>query len=282
MESELFGHTRGSFTGAMKDKPGKFQRADGGTLFLDEVGDLAAELQSKLLRAIETGEVDVVGGSKPIQVDVRVIAATNADLAARVREGAFRSDLFYRLNVIPIHVPPLRERPDDIPALWEHFLAKYTAGSAVRSTPGLIRSLMKRPWPGNVRELANVCQRMTLLRGSDVLREADLPPEAPDPRAPIDPITVVGTEPPPRLEPPPAAAPASRAPVPSSPSAASGSDPRAFPAELPADRLPLLDLERELITRALAKHGGNRTRTAEYLGIPRHVLLYRMEKFGIA
>ena len=247
LESELFGHAKGAFTGAIKDKPGKFQRADGGTLFLDEIGDLAAELQSKLLRALETKQLDVVGGTRPVDVDVRLIAATNADLAERVREGTFRSDLYYRLNVIPIHVPPLRERSDDIPALWEHFVKRYSGGSAIRSTPGLLRALLRRSWPGNVRELANVCQRMVLLRSSDVLDETDLAPEGGEP----------GTE-------------------------ARGEGVAGILRELPMDSLPLLELEREVIVRALAKHGGNRTRTAEYLNIPRHVLLYRLDKFQIS
>ncbi len=248
MESELFGYARGAFTGAVKDKPGKFQRADGGTLFLDEIGDLPGELQTKLLRVLESRQVDVVGGQKPVHVDVRMIAATNADLGARVQEGAFRSDLYYRLNVIPIHIPPLRERPDDIPALWEHFVRKYSGGATLRSTPGLIRALMHRRWAGNVRELANVCQRMVLLRSSDALNEEGLPP--------LD-----GEE---------------------TPAVTNGDSTDRFLGELPDGRLPLLEVEREIIVRALAKHNGNRTRTAEYLGIPRHVLLYRLEKFGIA
>ncbi|MFN8178422.1 MAG: sigma-54 dependent transcriptional regulator [bacterium] len=250
LESELFGHAKGAFTGAIKEKPGKFQRADGGTLFLDEVGELAGELQSKLLRVLETKQVDVVGGTRPVEVDVRLVAATNADLAARVREGRFRSDLYYRLHVIPIHVPPLRERTDDIPALWEHFVKRFAGADALRSTPGLLRALQRRTWPGNVRELANVCQRMVLLRTSGVLDVADLPPE--------------------EGETAPAAA-----------EAVAEEGVGAILRALPGDRLPLLDLEREIIVRALAKHDGNRTRTAEYLQIPRHVLLYRIEKFAI-
>jgi len=249
MEAELFGYARGAFTGAVKDKPGKFQRADGGTLFLDEIGDLPAELQTKLLRVLETGQVDVVGGQKPVQVDVRVIAATNADLAARVQGGQFRSDLYYRLNVIPIHLPPLRERTDDIPALWEHFVREYAGGVSLRSAPTLIRALMRRPWPGNARELANVCQRMVLLRTADVLTEEQLPPLE-------EHETPTG-------------------------SGAAGRNATDIIGELPKGRLPLLEVEREIIVRALAMHEGNRTRTAQYLGIPRHVLLYRLAKFGI-
>jgi len=250
MESELFGHARGAFTGAIKDKAGKFQRADGGTLFLDEVGDLAADLQTKLLRVVETRQVDIVGGHTPVPVDIRLIAATNADLPGRVREGRFRNDLYYRLNVIPIHIPPLRERPPDIPVLWDHFVRKYAKDAPIRSAPGLMRALIARRWSGNVRELSNVCQRMVLLRTSDTLNEEDLPP---DMDAMPDEAPAVGEAPP----------------------------PASFLGELPEDRLPLLDVEREIIVRALAKYGGNRTRAAEYLGIPRHVLLYRLEKYGI-
>jgi two-component system NtrC family response regulator len=259
MESELFGYAKGAFTGAVKDKPGKFQRADGGTLFLDEVADLPQELQTKLLRALETRQVDVVGGQHPVQVDVRVIAATNADLVARVHEGHFRRDLYYRLNVIPIHIPPLRDRSDDIPALWEHFVRAYAAGATVRSTPGLVRALMQRAWPGNVRELANVCQRMVLLRTSDELTLEALPPhEAPEASRRSGFLAERGED----ATPGPGA-------------------PDAFLGPLPEGGLSLPDVERALIVRALAKCEGNRTRTAKYLGIPRHVLLYRLEKFGI-
>jgi DNA-binding NtrC family response regulator len=257
MESELFGYAKGAFTGAVKDKPGKFQRADGGTLLLDEVGDLPADLQTKLLRVIETREVDVVGGQKPVPVDVRLLAATNSDLLARVQAGAFRSDLYYRLNVIPIHIPPLRERAEDIPALWEHFLREHAPEARIRTAPGLVRALMRHEWPGNARELGNLCQRMVLLRSSDVLSEQDLPPGfvegGPGEGKPGETIRERATD----------------GPV-------SG-----FLRELPEGRLPLLEVEREIIVRALARHRGNRTRTADYLGIPRHVLLYRLEKFGI-
>lgn len=271
MESELFGHTRGAFTGAVANKPGKFQRADGGTLLLDEIGDLSPDLQTKLLRVIETRQVDVVGGQEPVQVDVRLLAATNADLEAKVRSGEFRNDLFYRLNVIPIRIPPLRERKDDVPALWEHFVQKFAGETPIRSEPELVRALMTRRWPGNVRELANVCQRMVLLRASDLLRAKDLEPE--ESGAPRDGATaeagvtggksVVG------------------AGSDSAARAGASGDRAAFLGELPADGLSLIDVEREIIVRALAKHGGNQSRTAEYLGIPRHVLLYRLEKFGI-
>jgi DNA-binding NtrC family response regulator len=271
MESELFGHTRGAFTGAVKDKPGKFQRADGGTLLLDEIGYLSPDLQTKLLRVIETRQVDVVGGQKPVQVDVRILAATNADLEAKVRSGEFRNDLFYRLNVIPIRIPPLRERQDDIPALWEHFVAKFAGDAHVRSAPALVRALMTRRWPGNVRELANVCQRMVLLRSSDLLRAEDLPPES-GPGAAGESRDATGTS-------------ALVGDGSLGATAGSGGEycagPRSFLGDLPEGGLSLVDVEREIIVRALEKHGGNQSRTAEYLAIPRHVLLYRLEKFGI-
>ncbi len=276
MESELFGHTRGAFTGAVKDKPGKFQRADGGTLFLDEIGDLSSDLQTKLLRVIETRQVDVVGGQKPISVDVRLIAATNADLEAKVRTGEFRNDLFYRLNVIPIHIPPLRERQDDIPALWEHFVHKFAGETPLRSTPELVRALMARRWPGNVRELANVCQRMVLLRSSDLLRADDLQPDGEHAAAGAAGGAMAGAG---------SIGTGMHSGGSRDSGPADGPDPvgnrSTFLGELPPDKLSLIEVEREIIVRALAKHGGNQSRTAEYLGIPRHVLLYRLAKFGI-
>lgn len=249
LETELFGHARGAFTGATSEKPGRFQQARGGTLFLDEIGELAVELQSKLLRVIETRQVDVIGGRQPVPVDVRLVAATNADLEQRVEEGSFRGDLFYRLAVIPIHVPPLRARPDDIPALWDHFVHRFAGDAMVKTDPGLLRALMRRSWPGNVRELANTCQRAVLLRRSDVLTEEDVPATGPAPAT--------------------------------DPAPPGGGTLTAVLGPLPADSLPLRELEREVISRALAKHGGNQTRTAAYLGVPRHVLLYRLRKFGI-
>jgi two-component system NtrC family response regulator len=270
LESELFGHRKGAFTGAVAERAGKFRQAEGGTLFLDEIGELAPELQTKLLRVLETREVDVLGGTRPLPVNARIIAATNADLTARVGDGRFRSDLFYRLSVIPLHVPPLRERPEDIPALWQHFTRMHAPG--LRSSPELIRALMARAWPGNVRELANLCQRMALLRRSDLLDESDL--EAADKLA-------AGGGP----------ASGSRGASAASPGGAgtangkseSQADPRweRFLGELPPEGLSLLDVEREIIRRALALHGGNRTRAAAYLGLPRHILIYRLEKYGL-
>jgi two-component system nitrogen regulation response regulator NtrX len=166
VESEMFGHEKGSFTGATERRIGRFELAHTGTLLLDEVGDLGAEAQAKLLRAIEAREIERVGGGKPIRVDVRIVAATNKDLSRAVVEGAFREDLLFRLNVIPLDVPPLRERPDDIPALVRHFAARNRRKSAQQPptwTPEAILALQQHRWPGNVRELANIVERLAIL-----------------------------------------------------------------------------------------------------------------------
>jgi two-component system NtrC family response regulator len=168
LESELFGHVRGSFTGAIRDKVGKFEQAHGGTLFLDEIGATPLVLQVKLLRALQEREVERVGGDAPIQVDVRIIAATNRALAPLVASGEFREDLFYRLNVVPVRVPPLRERAGDLPLLVRHFVAKF-AGGKVTVTREALEALERYRWPGNVRELENFCERIVLMRSHDVI-----------------------------------------------------------------------------------------------------------------
>ena len=171
IESELFGHTKGSFTGAVKDRAGKFEQANGGTLFLDEIGDMSLAAQTKVLRALQEGEVTRVGSDKPIQVNVRVIAATNKDLHREIEKGTFREDLFHRLNVIPIHVPPLDERKEDIPELVEFFTAQICEeqGWAVKHfAPAAIAALQKRHWPGNIRELRNVVERLIILSGPEI------------------------------------------------------------------------------------------------------------------
>jgi DNA-binding NtrC family response regulator len=178
VESELFGHERGSFTGADKQKLGKFELANGGTLFLDEIGDLAMDLQSKILRALQEHEIERVGGEKPIQLDLRVICATNRDLQARVKEGKFREDLYWRLKVVPIELPPLRERCDDIGDLAQHFLARAAAehGRTPQSlSSGALQLLERYRWPGNIRELENVMSRMAVVCDSDLIEESDLP-----------------------------------------------------------------------------------------------------------
>jgi two-component system, NtrC family, nitrogen regulation response regulator NtrX len=168
VESEMFGHEPGAFTGAVHMHRGRFELADGGTLFLDEVGDLGADAQGKLLRAIESGRVERLGGQRTIEVDVRVIAATNRDLRDEVRAGRFREDLFYRLAVVPIVLPPLRQRRDDVPLLAAHLLARLqrrTGRDAPTLLPAAIGRLVRYDWPGNVRELANVCERLAILHG---------------------------------------------------------------------------------------------------------------------
>ena len=177
IESALFGHMKGSFTGAIADRAGKFEQADGGTLFLDEVGDMSLEAQAKALRALEEGVVTRVGGSKPIEVDVRVIAATNKDLETEIEAGSFREDLFYRLNVVPIHVPPLRERRDDVPMLVQHFadiMSKREGVTPKRFEDGAVARLLELPWPGNVRELRNTVERLMILSAGDTVRAEDI------------------------------------------------------------------------------------------------------------
>jgi two-component system, NtrC family, response regulator AtoC len=181
LESELFGHRRGAFTGAINDKKGLFQEADGGTIFLDEVASMSAPLQSRLLRVLQEREVRRVGENTPFYVNVRVVAASNEPLEKRIKEGNFREDLYYRLNVIPIHLPPLRERRDDIPLLVTHFLQHKTnprTGHTSRITRAAMDALCAHDWPGNVRELENALERASTLCDADIIRVADLPPAA--------------------------------------------------------------------------------------------------------
>src|SRR5256884_163263 len=176
VESEMFGHERGAFTGATERRVGRFELADSGTLFLDEVGDLSPEAQAKLLRVLESGVIERLGGEKPVTVDVRVIAATNKDLAKASQQGQFRDDLLFRLNVLPIHIPPLRERPDDIPPLVQHFAARQATrlGRSVQFDAGAVQLLASYAWPGNVRELANIMERLVILAGGDVVTADDV------------------------------------------------------------------------------------------------------------
>ena len=253
LESELFGHERGAFTGAARAHQGKFERASGGTLFLDEIGELPIDLQAKILRVLEEGVVDRVGGTQRVTVDVRVVAATNRDLRHEVEQGNFREDLYHRLSVVPISLPPLRDRPEDVPLLVQHFIRQSKEGAGVTVAPALIAELQRRRWPGNVRELKNTVARMLLLRRSEVLDLADLAM--------------------------PGSAATPSAPPPLAPAAPTG---ELSPGQLvlPTQPFSLPDLEKEIILKALDKHGGNQSATARYLGIPRHVLLYRLEKFG--
>ncbi len=175
LESNLFGHTRGSFTGAIKDQQGLFTVSENGTFFLDEVGEMAPATQVKLLRALQEREIIPVGGTKPIKINARLIAATNADLEREVAEGRFRTDLFYRLNVIPVHLPPLRARRDDIPLLIDHFLERFCSADRKQVEPEALKALIRYDWPGNVRELENVIERAVILNEGGELSLADLP-----------------------------------------------------------------------------------------------------------
>ncbi len=247
LESELFGYTRGAFSGAYAPKPGKIEAADGGTLFLDEVGELPLDMQVKLLRLLQNGEIDKIGAAETRVVDVRVIAATHRDLKAMVEDEAFREDLYYRLAVVPLVLPPLRERRDDIPDLAQHLfrgLKERHGLAGLRMSPAVVSALMHYRWPGNIRELENVLERMVVLSSREELTAADLPPE---------------------IGPAPAATRADE-----------------FMRELPDEGISLENIERELLVRALDKFGWNQTKAARYLDISRRTLIYRMEKHGLA
>jgi two-component system NtrC family response regulator len=247
LESELFGHVKGAFTGAVQGRLGRFRQAQGGTLFLDEIGEIPLALQAKLLRVLQEKIVDAVGRDAPVPVDVRIVAATNKDLQSRIREGSFREDLYYRLNVVEVHVPPLRERPEDIPALVEHFVGELAEGRDLTVPARIVEELKRRPWLGNVRELKNACERMAILcRGSEVALE-DLP------------ATFNGS------------------PPGKTPMLGEGGD---LPS-LPPEGLSLVDLEKKVIESALKLKKGNMTQAAAFLRIPRHVLIYRLDKYGI-
>ena len=244
LESELFGHVKGSFTGAIRDRKGKFHAADGGTLFLDEIGSMEVSLQAKLLRVIEDQQVTRVGEEKPSQVDLRILAATNTDLQAATAAGRFREDLYYRLNVVPLPIRPLRERRQDIPPLAEHFVRLGAPGREVRIHPEVMAALQSYHWPGNVRELKNVIERMLIFRSGDTLSLHSLPPE------------IV-------------------------PDAESRKLPEQGHVRLPPEGVALEELEREIVVRALEMNGWNQAQTAKFLRVPRHILLYRLEKYGI-
>ena len=245
IESELFGHKRGSFTGAVADVKGKFEEASGGTLFLDEISVMPPALQSKLLRVLQEQEVVRLGESAARKVDARIIAATNRDLRTMVDDGTFRDDLYFRLAVVPLELPPLRERREDIPLLAEHFLKRacerHGCGDLLLERD-VFAALSSYSWPGNVRELENTIERMVVLAGGDRITVEDLPEQIRRP----------------------------------SPNAAN------VLIELPPEGLSIEQVEREIIRRALEMHGGNQTRTARYLDITRSALIYRMQKFSLA
>ena len=251
IESELFGHLKGAFTGALKERKGKFEQADGGTLFLDEIGELPLEQQPKLLRALQLGEIEPVGG-QTCSVDVRVVAATNLKLEDEIRQGNFREDLYYRLAVIPLEVPPLRQRSEDIPLLARHFLRHYAAERQLGIKDEVLRALQLYAWPGNVRELKNLMQRLAILCNGNSVEMTDLP------------ATLLADS-----------AVANRSNI------ANDAASESSPFLLPATGYPLEELEKSAIRQSLELSGGNQTRAAELLNIPRHVLLYRLEKFGL-
>lgn len=240
LESVLFGHEKGSFTGATKTAPGKFVAAQGGTVFLDEIGEMSPLLQSKLLRVLQSGEIDVVGADEPSLVDVRILAATHRDLEEMVADGRFREDLYYRLNVVPIEIPALRDRPEDIPVLFRHFARKHGA-SDLKVDREVDEALTLYHWPGNIRELENVVNRMLLLADEPRLSLKDIP-------AAMKTGSTSTSE---------------------------------LPFKLPEGGFDLVEHEKQLILAAIAKCGGNRSAAARYLLIPRHVLLYRLEKYEI-
>jgi len=245
LESELFGHVKGAFTGAAKDKTGKFLLAEGGTLFLDEVAELPLELQPKLLRALQERVVEPVGGTKEQKLDVRIVAATNLDIDKAIADGVFREDLYYRLSVIPIHLPPLRQRPDDIPLLLRHFCIKHKADAVIFDKQSLA-TLTSYTWPGNVRELENLVERLLIMRNGNIITSDDLPDKIRNGGA------VQG----------------------------SASGPGGI-INLPNEGYSLEQLEREVVMQALERNQWNQTAAARFLRIPRHTLIYRMEKYEI-
>jgi two-component system NtrC family response regulator len=244
LESELFGHTRGSFTGAVADRKGKVEMAIGGTIFLDEVGDLQPQTQVKLLRLLQEKEIDKIGVPRPLKVDVRIIAATHRDLETLVREVTFREDRYYRFNVIPIEIPPLCERREDIPLLADFFLKKYTRifGKELKLHSEVLRIFDVYPWPGNIRELENLMERLAALNDGGTITIADLP-------------EFVLNQ-------------ASRA--------------HRVLLNIPPEGVDLEGVERDLIRAALERNDWNQTHAARFLRISRNTLIYRMQKFGIS
>ncbi len=241
LESELFGHEKGAFTGALRRKPGRFELAHGGTLFLDEIGDIPLATQVKLLRVLQEKEFERVGGEETIRVDVRIIAATNRDLQQEVKAGRFREDLFYRLHIVPIMLPPLRDRLEDVPLLAEHFLRRLQAElkkPGLRIEPEALKRLQAYSWPGNVRELENVLERAAVLCENNVITARDLPP--------LD-----------------------------------GKEQTLIPEDDLNLNAALMRLEKKMIQKALQKTGGVKSEAARLLGLRPNTLFYKMEKYGL-
>jgi transcriptional regulator with GAF, ATPase, and Fis domain len=276
LESELFGHEKGAFTGAINTRIGRFELAQGGTLFLDEVGELDPSLQVKLLRILQEREFERVGGVKTIKVDVRILAATNKDLEKETKEGKFREDLFYRLNVIPFHLPPLRKRVEDISLLMAHFVQEFSKKrkrEPLTFSPEAMECLMKYHWPGNVRELENLIERLTILVSSKVVQVSDLPEKLHQMTFPHmelhhpHPGEDSGAEPGRAI---------------SIPETLSFSRPGMEIGEAGIDlNEAVSSMERNLIQKALEKTGGVRSRAAQLLGLNRTTLLEKMKKMGI-
>ena len=244
LESELFGHLKGSFTGALAHKKGKIEMADHGTLFLDEIGDMPPELQVKILRLIQEHEIEKLGGTGPTKVDVRIIVATHRNLQAMIEDGTFREDLYYRLAVIPLELPPLRERPEDIPSLVQHFFAKgrQKHGKAGLKLPeSLTPYFWAYRWPGNVREIENIIERLVVLSIGDEVTLQDLPAFLRKERSALEVLHL----------------------------------------DLPPNGISLEAVEKELILKALERFNWNRAHAAKYLDMSRKTLVYRMEKFGL-
>jgi DNA-binding NtrC family response regulator len=245
LETELFGHEKGAFTGALKARKGRFEIADGGTIFLDEIGDFSPNVQVKLLRVLQEKEFERVGGEKTIKTDVRVIAATNKDIKKALEEGTFREDLYWRLNVVSIHIPPLRERKGDIPDLVAHFLTKLKKEGyreIRRVEPEAMRLMLEYDWPGNVRELENAIERAVVLAEDDVLRAENLPIRLQEEKKPLEEVILT-----------------------------------------PGKTLPQLleEIERKIVEKALEQAGWVQKRAAEILGIGRTTLQYKMTKYGL-
>ena len=272
VESILFGHEKGAFTGAVSRSPGKFVEADGGTLFLDEVGELPLDMQVKLLRALQEGEVDPVGARRPVKVDVRIISATNRDLATRVKEGAFREDLYYRLNVFPVEMPALRERIEDVPALVDHFIGRFNASEGTNiqgASEETLKMLCAFDWPGNVRQLENSVFRAVVLCEGEHLQPFDFPqisgvmpeianlPDVPARPAPANDIEPV-----------------------SSAVAVSGAE-SPVPVMEDGEIRALSDVERDLIAYAIEHYAGHMSEVSRRLGIGRSTLYRKVREYGL-